>query len=430
FNLSIGYNFGFKTESFKAPIFYLGEDDLPLPSKAPKVLDKTEEEMSDSLLMAEYVTYDLKDTFEFYTEPVYVVNRDTVIINEVDTLRNTTLVINNANINTSTPLVSTPVPSETDSVKMDMTNIVKRDTVFVRDTIYEKGTIIQEKVIIRTDTIREIIKEEIIRDTIFRSGGIEPVGIEKTVIVDATNVSSEIDTIITFDPVTNEKTIVVVEKSELPKGDSLTLTEIETVIDTIITVNPVTGLEKIDVVENELPKKNFPLNELENASDTIIMLDPVTLEQDTLFKIDGVVEETVPEEPIFTIEKLDGIEIKDVNSDLIAGYIGAPRVDLTQEEKVLNDVQESNFELVALRNEINELKVKDDRSQAEIDAIYAKLDEINKEYMSYDDYNNQLAVQANEDYNKPENVEVQTSTNLLRQDLSEVRSEVVFLETN
>ncbi|MGB1217274.1 MAG: OmpA family protein, partial [Saprospiraceae bacterium] len=37
---------------------------------------------------------------------------------------------------------------------------------------------------------------------------------------------------------------------------------------------------------------------------------------------------------------------------------------------------------------------------------------------------------ADEDYNKPENVEVQTSTDLLRQDLSEVRSEVIFLETN
>ncbi len=368
FNLSVAYNFGFRKESFRAPIFYLGKDELPLPSQAPKV--ETEEEMNDSLLLEEYSSYSPRDTFEFYTEPVYIVNRDTVVINEIDTLKNTTIIINDVKIN-GTQSGFTLEPAG---------NKIIRDTVFVRDTVYQQETIIKEKVIIR--------------DTSFRTGNVSPVEVEKIVSVDATDVNTSVDTIITFDPLTNTETIVIVENEAPKDGDT------------------------------------FVLEKLENTSDTIVLFDPVTFESDTLFKIDGVVEETVPQEPVFTIEKLDAIEIKDVDSEMIAGYIGAPRADLTKEEKVLNNVQESNFELVALRNEINELKAKDNRSQAEIDAIYAKLDEINKDYMSYDDYNNRLAREANDEYNKPENQEVQTSTDLLRQDLADVRSEVIFLETN
>ncbi len=375
FNLSIAYNFGFRKESFQAPIFYLGKDELPLPSQAPKI--EIEEEMSDSLLLEEYSSYNPKDTFEFYTEPVYIVNRDTVIINEIDTLKNTTIVINDVKIN----------DIQVDSIMELGGNKIIRDTVFVRDTVYQQETIIKEKVIIR--------------DTTFRTGDVTtPTEIEKVVTVDATNITGQgsIDTIITFDPVTKTEEVVIIEKIE--------------------------GVEP-DLIDIEI-EESIQANPNMVYVDTIYSIDPVTKEEEIIVTI----EDAVPAEPVFTIEKLDAIEASEVDSDLIAGYIGAPRVDLTKEEKVLNNVQESNFELVALRNEINELKAKDDRSQAEIDAIYAKLDEINNDYMSYDDYNNRLAREANDEYNKPENQEVQTSTDLLRQDLADVRSEVIFLETN
>ncbi len=355
FNVSLGFNFGYKKQAFNAPIFYLGNDD-PIKEdvrkntkmETPAVIPSTTvvpppviPERPDIDIDQDYsdLYYVEEDTFEFYTEPVYIMNRDTVYIDKIDTIKNQTFIIDNVTVN-----------------QINVDTIVEGKTTIIRDTIYEQGTIIKEKVIIRTDTVREIFQEQktIIRDTVIdnRSGGLIPLEMETADIVWE---AAEVDTMVIFNPETREE-------------------------------------------------------------ETFFVLD------------DELVVESVPEEPIFTLEELESVEIEELDENYFDETIGFLEEDLSEEEVMLSEIQESNFELIVLRHEINELKSKENKSQEDIDAIYDKLDEISNEYRTYESYNHGLTVEASDAHMKPENQDIRYATNTMGQDLAEIRTEIIYLE--
>ncbi len=363
FNLSLGFNFGYKKQAFNAPIFYLGESDPigspPITSPSPKreentsdnstTIEPTTKDTTEPIvdLYQDYSEYYLQDTFEYYTEPVYIINKDTVVIDQTDTIKNQTYVIDNITVN-----------------QLFTDTIVEGRTQIIRDTVYETGTIIKEKVIIRTDTIREIIQEN---KTIIET----PYNGEKIIIDDRSGY---------IEPLEMESAEIVWETAEL---------------------------------------------------DTLIVMNPATQEEETFFVIDdNIVVEPVPEEPIYTLVELETVTLDELDGDYFIETVGYLEDDLSKEEVLLSEIQESNFELIALRNEINELKSKEDKSQADIDAIYDKLEEISNEFRVYDGYNSNLAIQASDEHTRPENVDIRTATSLLEQDLSDVRREIIYLESS
>ncbi len=369
FNIGIGYNFGYKKKAFNAPVFYIGDAEPAmkvtppvtpsLPSVPVPVLPEETNEpvtiITPTIVEPEVpridpfqdysdLYFEEQDTFELYSEPVYITIRDTVIINQTDTLKNQTFVIDNVTVN-----------------QINVDTIIQGENKIIRDTIYERGTLIKENVIIRTDTIREIIEN---------------------------------------------KTIIEYE------------------VDTVFLKDDRSGL--IIPLENE-PIEAFVLNEEE--LDTVVIFDPETKKEEIFFvSEDDIVIEPVPEEPVFTLETIENVNASEIDADFFNETVGILEDDLSKEEVILSDIQTSNFELIALRNEINEMKAKEDKSEADIDAIYEKLDELSNEYRSYEQYNNGLAIQGNAEHAKPENQDIQYATQSMGQVLSDIRTEIIYLE--
>ena len=319
FNLSIGYNFGYKKQSFKAPIFYLGETDPVAP----------------------------------------VVNQKTSNTSNNNTTTATTTMTSTTITNTNDKEGKDPVIVKTDNIQVNggNTTIVDANQVsIIRDTIYQQGKVIYEKVIIRTDTVREIIREEIY---INGSSG----------------------------------SVIPVDKSG-------------------------TGIKKIDEVAV------IPLT---TELDTVITLDPVTMKEDVVVYAGDVAVEKVPEEAVFTLESIKTIELESIKPDYFHENIGYLKDDLSEEKVVLAEVQESNFELIALRNEINELKTKDNKSKEDIDALYKKLDDMGNKQQKFKQYNDTMSIDGNNDY-QTDRMAIQKASDDLSDDLDNVRTEIIYLE--
>lgn len=314
FNLSIGYNFGYKKQSFKAPVFYLGESDPVAPIVIP------EPEISNTNTT----------TTTTMTTTTITEDNDSIIVNVIDAGETKTIIVDAENIDIN-----------------DEDNPI----TIIRDTVYQEGKVIHEKVIIRTDTVREIIREEIYIDD-NSSGYVVPF---------------------------NEET------------EELSLIPITTELDTIIT------------------------------------LDPITMKEDVVVYAGEIAVEEVPEEPVFTLEAIETIELESIDHEYFYENIGYLKDDLSEEEVVLSEIQESNFELIALRNEINELKIKDNKSQEDIDLLYQKLDELGTEQVKIEQYQESITTDAN-DENQAAKIELQQASQELADDIAEVRTEIIYLE--
>lgn len=312
FNISIGYNFGYKKQAFNAPVFYLGESDIPVAPvvKEEVVIEEIRNEVNEEIIIEKEV-----------------------IIREEESIKDANIIIENATIQ---------------SLHVDTIIQGKNEVQVIRDTVYEPGKVI-EKVIIRTDTIREIIKED--------------------------------QTFIETEPLNSLEPI---------REESITI--IDEPIDTFITINPIT-----------------------NAEDTLVYIGDVAVEE-------------VPEGPVFTLEEIERIDIEELSPVFFEEEIGYLKDDLSEEEVVLSEVQETNFELVALRNEINELKAKEDKSPEEVETLYQKLDELGADFRKYEQYNNSLALQEN-GTNEEEKEEFQKASEQLGKELNEVRTEIIYLES-
>ena len=305
FNLSIGYNFGYKKQAFKAPIFYLGSTTTP-PVEVPT------------------------DTI---TNPIDKVN--STIISPVNTTSNDVVIDNEGK------------------------------TIIIRDTIYQAGTVVKETVIIKTDTVRQIIKMEV-----------DPVVIPKN------NTATPIDSVV----------------------------KVEDRTENLVKVTPV----------NPSP--------VSTKIDTIINIDPITLKEDTFAYAGKILIEVVPNGPVFNLNTLKDTKLDDINPVFFEENIGYLKDDISEKGKVLAQVQESNFELVALRNEINELKVKKNKDQAEIDNLYTKLDEISLEQAKLEAYRASL-LNSPSNGNAAEDLEIDKAADLLKDALAIVRGDIIYLQT-
>lgn len=344
FNLSIGYNFGYKKQSFRAPVFYLGETDpvIPIPTPPTPVIPVPDAPKTS-------VPSKTTTTTTTTTTTIDEEKKDSIIVNVIDAGETKTIIIKTDNIE--------PEPK-------DITIGDPNQVTIIRDTVYEPGKVIQEKVIIRTDTIREIIREEIYID----------------------GRSSDAVIPLERDRITGEVEIKKIKE-----------------IDEIATIPVTTEL------------------------DTVITLDPITMKEDIVVYAGDVAVEKVPEEPVFTLETIETIELDSISPDYFYENIGYLKDDLSLEKVALAEVQESNFELIALRNEINELKIKEDKSQQDIDALYKKLDELGNKQQKIKQYNDTLTVIGDE-YYQTDRMEIQKASDNLTEDLESVRTEIIYLE--
>ncbi len=195
-------------------------------------------------------------------------------------------------------------------------------------------------------------------------------------------------------------------------------------------------VEQIEVVKTYdiLPEDEVLIGEAEMIDmDKYLFPDEIVYVTDTIYKTDTVMQVVmvdglpVERETVVETTVLDTLgTVRPVQAELILPSKPSP---------LLAEIQEDRIEVVAIESEIDRMR-SGQATQSELNDLKTRLMEMEERLDNYVDYNNSVAVRANDDATKTENIAIDSNTEklkaeieLLKKELNNPKRETVDLET-
>jgi outer membrane protein OmpA-like peptidoglycan-associated protein len=259
----------------------------------------------------------------------------------------------------------------------------------------------EDIIVINTpDTIKKIVKKEIIttvtndveiiKDTVIQSVEIEnPITIEEIekLPIDTTQgIENPIET----------PHITIEKEKEIVTND------IE-----VINLDGSPALDTMQKVVIDFPKMEAPKLTL----DTINAKDM----EGMVIKIDDSEIEDQPTISNPTTKKTDTLYIENAN---------------LASTELLAEVETSRLELAQLQQKYNAAITKSDQNEIEIAALQSQLDSMQIFFKNYQEYNNNIAVSANDDFSKPENQAIATATEEMAREMAYLKTQLELSNSN
>ena len=150
--------------------------------------------------------------------------------------------------------------------------------------------------------------------------------------------------------------------------------------------------EEVIVIEIE--------EEVQDIEERVIIIEeePVVIE-----------EEITAVEPLGPVEPIETIRLSPT---------------LSEEEIILADVQDAQIEVLEIENDIYDMQASGEKDTEKLDSLYTIIEGLDKRLSAYENYHNQIAIQGNDNYSRPENQAIWEATAELKSELTTIRQEI------
>ncbi|MGB0982882.1 MAG: OmpA family protein [Saprospiraceae bacterium] len=234
-----------------------------------------------------------------------------------------------------------------------------------------------------------------------------------------------------LDKKTNGKvdTTVTIVRTKVLQNDGLKIIEDEDIlVNTPNTIQKVAE-EEVEEIEKEIVQnpvvveKTITVDSIQKAINFPTMKEP-TLTLDTInaadmkgmvIKVDDVEIEKAPKTVQLPKAKTDTVFIK---------------TPVPTSTKLLAEVETSRLELAQLQQKYNAAITQNKQDKTEIVALRSQLDSMQIFFKNYEQYNNSIAVQANDEFSKPENQAIAAATQEMAKEMAYLKTQLDLSNSN
>ncbi len=255
--------------------------------------------------------------------------------------------------------------------------------------------------------------------------GDTPKSMPTTIIVEQLVLPTQPESVVVMPAETREVEPV---KVEILEAEQPTITP-ETVIEMPAETREVEPV-KVEILEAEQPtitpetviEMPAETREVEPVKVEIIETEQPTIEPETVIVMPAEKTEPVKVEEEITVNPLIFPETKPATEALDGKDLAIAIPDAR--EVILLGVREDQLDLAKIRTELIKRDAGQDNVDLDVQRLKGELNSIEKDIEFFEQYNNGVAIRANDDYSEPENVEIREATEALKLELTAIRKDL------
>lgn len=171
------------------------------------------------------------------------------------------------------------------------------------------------------------------------------------------------------------------------------------------------------IPDDDISIKDNPINPI--ITDTLKTATDVSIFEEIKSKVDSVASKPLE----VSTPKIDLSDL-DLEPDT---KIEQPNIEIStneQDKELLLNIEETRSDVLKLTNEFNKLIIAQQADKEEIRIVNAKLDSLTTMLMNAQQFNNNVAIRANEDYSDANKIAIRNATSELEKELEAIKSQL------